>query len=84
MTKRKYAKDPQWQNQSSKACITVRLKLQQPRWAHVVAQAKARNITVDEYLSEWLDAALADQRTKLREEPCYASTAALAAEMIYK
>lgn len=69
---------------TNKAILEVKLYLSSVRMARLEEQAALRGLSVNQFLSELVDAALADQRTKLREEATYASTAAMAAEHIYR
>lgn len=68
---------------ANKVVRQVKLYLSPVRIARLEEQAAYRGLSVNQFVSEVVDAALADVRTKRREEPTYTSTAALAAEYPY-
>lgn len=61
----------------------IKLRLPEVRMHRVEEMAAYKGLTVDQYVSEVVDAHLADERGKLREESTYVSSALTAAESIF-
>lgn len=62
---------------AEKNFFPVRLHIANGRWLQIAAQARERGLRIDQYVTEMVDAALADQRTLARiESTCGSSLAA--------